>query len=120
MFVSPTNNRKSTPSYSNLLKLTSSRTSYLLPRPTHPLQAPSTTISKMSVRVIARIRPLLKSELEKDTIITSHGSVVKIPNPKNAGEEFSFQFNSVYGPEAGQQEVFEGESKLHSYFNGKY
>jgi hypothetical protein len=63
----------------------------------------------MSVRVVARIRPLLKSELDKDTIVTSDGSVVKIPNPKNAGEEYSFQFNSVYGSEASQQDLFDAE-----------
>ncbi|EXJ88893.1 kinesin family member 22 [Capronia epimyces CBS 606.96] len=71
----------------------------------------------MSVRVVARIRPLLKSELEKDQIVTSHhhhGSdgaptVIKIPNPKNLAEEFSFQFNSVYEQSATQQEIYEAE-----------
>lgn len=70
---------------------------------------------KMSVRVVARVRPLLKSELEKDQIVTSHAvtdggpTIVKIPNPKNFAEEFSFQFNSVYEQESTQQELFEAE-----------
>ena len=72
----------------------------------------------MSVRVIARIRPLLKLELDKDVIVTaapsgaeSAGSptVVRIPNPKNETEQFSFQFNSVYEQQSTQQEVFDKE-----------
>lgn len=69
----------------------------------------------MSVRVIARIRPLLKSERDVDQILSEHPgpddntSVVKIPNPKNLAEEYSFQFNSVYGQESTQQQIFEAE-----------
>ncbi|KIW27932.1 uncharacterized protein PV07_07628 [Cladophialophora immunda] len=69
----------------------------------------------MSVRVVARIRPLLKTELEKDQIVTSHDgpdgkpTIVKIPNPKNFAEEYSFQFNSVYEQQATQQEIFDAE-----------
>ncbi len=57
----------------------------------------------MSVRVVARIRPLLEKELDKDVIVTADRTeegasltLVKIPNPKNETEEFSFAFNSVY------------------------
>jgi hypothetical protein len=72
----------------------------------------------MSVRVVARIRPLLKLELNKDTIVTAEAAgsealgsptVVKIPNPKNEAEYFSFQFNSVYDQQSTQQELFEKE-----------
>ena len=70
----------------------------------------------MSVRVVARIRPLLKSELDKDTIVTADtgpedkgATLVRIPNPKNENEDYSFQFNSVYGAEATQQNIFDGE-----------
>jgi hypothetical protein len=71
----------------------------------------------MSVRVVARVRPLLKSELEKDQIISSHNgadgkaTIVKIPNPKNLSEEYSFQFNSVYEQNATQQDLYEAEGK---------
>lgn len=76
----------------------------------------------MSVRVIARIRPLLKSENEKDAIVETVGadpasstrpSIVKIPNPKNFSEDFTFQFNGVYDQQATQQELFDAEGKLH-------
>ena len=74
----------------------------------------------MSVRVVARIRPLLSSENEIDTIVRTGGAdekarpnVVKVPNPKNLSEEYSFQFNSVYGEDATQQEIFDAEGKLH-------
>ncbi|KAI9816524.1 MAG: hypothetical protein M1827_001656 [Pycnora praestabilis] len=72
----------------------------------------------MSVRVVARIRPLLKSELVKDTIVqaassgsepSSNPTVVRIPNPKNAGEDFTFNFNSVYDQGASQQLIFDNE-----------
>ena len=81
----------------------------------------------MSIRVVARIRPLLKSEHEKDAIVkiakpanTSSdvsytGSntgplTLKIPNPKNASEIYSFQFNGIYDQVASQQDLFDAES----------
>lgn len=70
----------------------------------------------MSVRVVARVRPLLKSEREEDIIVRSadatddsRSSLLKIPNPKNLSEEYSFQFNSVYGQDSTQQEIFDAE-----------
>lgn len=86
----------------------------------------------MSVRVVARVRPLLKSERELDVILRtgSHPSakderktedkgslaalrdrdtIVRIPNPKNNNEEYSFQFNGVYDAEVSQQELFDAE-----------
>ncbi|EEH09156.1 kinesin family protein [Histoplasma capsulatum G186AR] len=128
----------------------------------------------MSVRVIARIRPLLKSEKESDIIVRSgttaipaiantrppaaslpqqqlcssksdgksttttalkgkrqkdganaalaldRDNLVRIPNPKNEGEEYSFQFNGVYGPDVSQQEIFDGEvaPTIKHLFNG--
>lgn len=77
-----------------------------------------------SVRVVARVRPLLQSELNRDTIITTastggedsnKANIVRIPNPKNVGEDFSFQFNSVYDQEATQQDVFDNEGWLYLY-----
>lgn len=75
----------------------------------------------MSVRVVARIRPLLKHELDKDTIVTAESAtdenakdrptIVRIPNPKTESESFSFQFSSVYEQEATQQELFDSESR---------
>lgn len=99
---------------------------------------------RMSVRVVARIRPLLKTERETDIIVRSGTSstskisvfsdantpkpkrkknenvlkdrdnVVRIPNPKNEAEEYSFQFNGVYGSDANQQEVFDAEGGLYA------
>lgn len=76
----------------------------------------------MSVRVVARIRPLLKAEIEKDVIVTAATSqtassttkpqVLRIPNPKNDAELYSFQFNSVYEQATTQQELFENEGAL--------
>ncbi|MCJ1282844.1 hypothetical protein MMC26_002170 [Xylographa opegraphella] len=78
----------------------------------------------MSVRVVARIRPLLKAELEKDTIVTAVTTnnespelptIVRIPNPKNENEDFSFHFNSVYDQDATQQDLFENEGMYHQF-----
>lgn len=74
----------------------------------------------MSVRVVARIRPLLEKELEKDVIVhaASNSSsnqngkpynMVKIPNPKNEAEEFSFTFNGVYDHSTTQEALFSAE-----------
>jgi hypothetical protein len=94
----------------------------------------------MSVRVVARVRPLLKSERELDIILRTGSStqavpskgdkqssqdkklaalrdrdtIIKIPNPKNENEEYSFQFNAVYDADASQQELFDAEGSCHT------
>ncbi|PFH63003.1 hypothetical protein XA68_10415 [Ophiocordyceps unilateralis] len=82
----------------------------------------------MSVRVVARIRPLLEKELDKDVIVWPEGggepgkpkTVVKIPNPKNEAEDFSFAFNSVYDQSTTQEALFANEVQPHirSLFQG--
>ncbi|KAH7362475.1 kinesin-II 95 kDa subunit [Plectosphaerella cucumerina] len=74
----------------------------------------------MSIRVVARIRPLLSKELEKDTIVTAASTengkaptLVKIPSPKNESEEFSFAFNSVYDQSTTQEALFTSEVAPH-------
>ncbi|KAH7635458.1 putative kinesin group protein [Sordaria sp. MPI-SDFR-AT-0083] len=74
----------------------------------------------MSVRVVARIRPLLSKELDKDVIVraasTEEGkptTIVKIPNPKNETEEFSYIFNSVYDQSCSQEDLFNAEVYPH-------
>lgn len=80
----------------------------------------------MSVRVVARIRPLLEKELDKDVIVRADSAeegrpltVVKIPNPKNESEEFSFTFNSVYDQSTTQEELFTAEGEPSSPSPGK-
>ncbi|KAI9845441.1 MAG: hypothetical protein M1837_004919 [Sclerophora amabilis] len=73
----------------------------------------------MSVRVVARIRPLLKAELERDIIVegtSSNGdatenskNLVRISNPKNAAEDYNFQFSSVYDAQSKQEDIFQNE-----------
>ncbi|KAI1744845.1 kinesin-II 95 kDa subunit [Xylaria scruposa] len=81
----------------------------------------------MSVRVVARIRPLLEKEMDKDIIVRpasnddgQSSNVVKIPNPRNESEEFSFTFNSVYDQSTTQEALFTAEVAPHlkSLFNG--
>jgi hypothetical protein len=66
--------------------------------------------------VVARIRPLLDKELDKDTIVRAESggdgktmNIVRIPNPKNEAEEFSFSFNGVYDMDTTQEELFTNE-----------
>lgn len=77
----------------------------------------------MSIRVVARIRPLLDAEVEKDVIVradTKEGAkkpnIVKIPNPKNESEEFSFAFNGVYDQATTQDELFTAEGEFATIF----
>lgn len=80
----------------------------------------------MSVRVVARIRPLLDQELDKDIIVRADtvedgkpNTLVKIPNPKNFAEDFTFAFNSVYDQSTSQEILFtsEGTKLCHCFFN---
>lgn len=75
----------------------------------------------MSVRVVARIRPLLDGEIEKDVIVradskdgSKKANIVRIPNPKNESEDFNFSFGGVYDQLATQEALFtaEGRSNL--------
>jgi hypothetical protein len=70
----------------------------------------------MSVRVVARIRPLLSQELDKDIIVHAASTaddkpatLVRIPSPKNGAEEFTFAFNSVYDQPTTQEDLFAAE-----------
>lgn len=72
-----------------------------------------------TVRVVARLRPLLKTENPNDTIVETSSSTssstvekldtVKIPSAKNAGENYTFQFQSVFPETSTQQEIFDTE-----------
>ncbi|KAK5995714.1 Kinesin-like protein KIF22 [Cladobotryum mycophilum] len=81
----------------------------------------------MSVRVVARIRPLLAKELDKDIIVRAESvepgkptTIVKIPSPRSEGEEFSFTFNGVYDQSTSQESLFTSEVAPHlkSLFQG--
>ena len=67
------------------------------------------------IRVVARVRPQHKNELEKDVIVSTanndSGATVKIPNPKKESETYAFQFGGAYDQTATQQEIYEHESK---------
>lgn len=49
---------------------------------------------------------------KKLAALRDRDNVVRIPNPKNEGEEYAFQFNGVYGAEVSQQELFDAEGKF--------
>jgi len=80
-----------------------------------------------SVRVVARIRPLLANELSRDTIVSAvpptsdaRSSIVTIPNPRNPAENYSFHFNAVYDESSTQQDLSDNEvaSTVKHLFHG--
>jgi hypothetical protein len=80
------------------------------------IRPPNRHLVTMSVRVVARIRPLLEKELDKDIIVRADSvegcrpnTIVKIPNPRNEAEEFSFSFNGVYDQDTTQETLFTSE-----------
>lgn len=67
-----------------------------------------------TVRIIARVRPLLKGEIEKDIVVYTEGTAISMPNPKNENENFTFPFNAVHDGESDQSQLFsEGKSRFH-------
>ena len=82
---------------------------------------PQKIFAIMGIRVVARIRPRQQNELGKDVIVSTACSnsseedpsaqptLVRIPNPKNEGEDFTFQFSGVYDCAATQQQIFDNE-----------
>ncbi|KAI5300442.1 hypothetical protein KEM55_007328 [Ascosphaera atra] len=101
----------------------------------------------MSIRVVARVRPLLESERQSDVIVRTGSAarssparrslpnskrkldagsndcenIIKIPSQRSEAEEFSFQFNAVYDSNSTQQELFdaEGTGKTHTMRGGE-
>ncbi|CAZ82679.1 unnamed protein product [Tuber melanosporum] len=59
-----------------------------------------------NVRIIARIRPLLKGESEKDVVVSAEEDAISMPNPKNENENFTFPFNAAYGQDSDQAQLF--------------
>ncbi|KAG0635264.1 P-loop containing nucleoside triphosphate hydrolase protein [Tuber brumale] len=59
-----------------------------------------------NVRIVARIRPLLKGESEKDVVVSAEEDAISMPNPKNENENFTFPFNAAYGQDSDQAQLF--------------
>lgn len=72
-----------------------------------PLQNPfEQKMASNNVRIIARVRPLIKGETEKDIVVLTSGDTISMPNPKNENESFSFPFHSVRGQDSDQAQLF--------------
>lgn len=59
-----------------------------------------------TVRIIARVRPLLNGEINKDVVVHAEGTTISMPNPKNENENFTFPFNAVHNMESSQTQLF--------------
>ncbi|KAL0634594.1 hypothetical protein Q9L58_006481 [Maublancomyces gigas] len=72
-----------------------------------------------TVRIIARVRPLLNGEINKDVVVHAEGTTISMPNPKNENENFTFPFNAVHNMESSQTHLFaEVSSTVKHLFGG--
>jgi hypothetical protein len=69
-----------------------------------PLPRPTTPPTTQNVRVVSRIRPLSTKEIDEQSTeaITALHGVISVLNDKQ------FEFDSVFGPEASQEDVYRG------------
>ena len=90
-----------------------------------PASAPHTTSTPptQNVRVVARIRPLSAKEAHSsECISTSSSSSSRVIHVRN--EDKQFEFDSVFGPKASQEEVYRGTAgdmvgeSIYRGFNG--
>lgn len=79
-----------------------------------------TTNALNEVRIVARIRPLLKNELERDIVVTTDGTSITIPNPKKEKETFTFPFHSIYDMDSDQASVFSEGKQTSTRWNGAF
>lgn len=66
-----------------------------------------------TIRIIARVRPLLGGEIEEDIVVHTEGTAISVPNPKNGNENYTFKFNATHNAKSNQALLFaEGEFGL--------
>ncbi|KAB5591118.1 Kinesin motor domain containing protein [Ceratobasidium theobromae] len=72
------------------------------------------------VRIACRVRPFINSESRDDSVEVLDDTCLSIVNPADAGKRFRFNFTSVHGQDATQEQVFERDVRplLPSVFTG--
>ncbi|CUA73803.1 Kinesin-like protein KIF22 [Rattus norvegicus] [Rhizoctonia solani] len=72
------------------------------------------------VRIACRVRPFINSEARDDSVEVLDNSSLSVVNPVDAGKRFRFNFTSVHGQDATQEQVFESDVRplLPSVFTG--
>lgn len=72
------------------------------------------------VRIACRVRPFINSESRDDSVEVLDNSSLSVVNPVDAGKRFRFNFTSVHGQDATQEQVFETDVRplLPSVFTG--
>lgn len=85
-----------------------------------PLSTSPANLTTQNVRVVARVRPLSTKELDsRECISTSSSRLIRVLN-----EDKQFEFDSVFGPAASQEEVYAGtagnmvKESIYRGFNG--
>lgn len=73
-----------------------------------------------SVRIACRVRPFINSESRDDSVEVLDDTSLSIVNPLDASKRFRFNFTSVHGQDATQEQVFERDVRplLPSVFTG--
>ncbi|QRV90739.1 kinesin motor domain protein [Ceratobasidium sp. AG-Ba] len=60
-----------------------------------------------SVRIACRVRPFINSEAQDDSVEVLDSTSVSVVNPQDAAKRFRFNFTSVHGQDATQDQVFD-------------
>ncbi|KAG8745374.1 hypothetical protein FRC10_008233 [Ceratobasidium sp. 414] len=60
-----------------------------------------------SVRIACRVRPFINSEARDDSVEVLDDTSVSIINPQDVGKRFRFNFTSVHGQDATQEQLFD-------------
>ncbi|KAG9120272.1 hypothetical protein FRC07_004307 [Ceratobasidium sp. 392] len=60
-----------------------------------------------SVRIACRVRPFINSEAADDSVEVLGDTTLSIVNPQDASKRFKFNFTSVHGQDATQDQIFD-------------
>ncbi|KAG9032665.1 hypothetical protein FRB95_001093 [Tulasnella sp. JGI-2019a] len=70
--------------------------------------ATNSASNNLKVKTIVRLRPSLKSEQQDTGINIDQGSIAVV-NPRDPSAWFRFNFHSVHGPDAGQEDIYRSD-----------
>ncbi|KAG9016708.1 hypothetical protein FRB90_002430 [Tulasnella sp. 427] len=61
----------------------------------------------LKIKTIVRLRPSIKSEQPDSGIVIDSPTTISVVNPRNPVESFRFKYQSVFGPDASQEDIWD-------------
>ncbi|KAG9045400.1 hypothetical protein FS837_006360 [Tulasnella sp. UAMH 9824] len=61
----------------------------------------------LKIKTIVRLRPSIKTEQPDNGIVIDSSTSLSVVNPRNPVESFRFKYQSVYGPQASQEDIWD-------------